>query len=263
MRSRDKQLHHDQRGNVLNQSSSSKHFRLFVATIFLGLSHSHGQNAVVSPSSITSEQIARRLTAANAERAAQLVGYTAERHYTVSYRGFPAPLTASMTVDVTYTAPSTKTFHVVSHIGAKLLFDEILSKLLKSEEDAAHEPAKTAMSSENYTFILLGEEMISNRRSYVLHVEPRSDSKFLYRGKVWVDAGDYAVAKIEAEPAKNPSFWIKDTKVHHEYARTDQFWLPASNRSETTMRFGGTAVLTIDYGKYEIHSTKPGLSPAN
>lgn len=191
------------------------------------------------------------------ERVSQLAGYTAERHYTVSYRGFPAPLSASMVVEVTFAAPSTKSFRVVSHTGTKLLFDEVLSKLLKSEEEAARNPSETALTPDNYQFTLVGEETIANRQFYVLRAEPKSESRFLYRGKVWVDAKDYAVTQIEAEPAKNPSFWIKDTKVHHVYAKTAQFWLPANNRSETVMRFGGTAVLTIDYGTYKVQVTAP------
>jgi hypothetical protein len=218
----------------------------------IGVSTAVGQQGGDPPGAPPSEEIARRLDTANVERAERLRGYTAERHYTVSYRGFPAPLTASMVVDVTYAAPSTKSFHIVSHSGAKLLFDEVLSKLLKSEEEAARDPAKTALSPNNYTFTLLGQEEIGNRTCYVLHAEPKSESKFLYRGKIWVDEQDYAVAQIEAAPAKDPSFWIKDIKVHHVYAKTGQFWLPANNRSETIMRFGGTAVLTIDYGTYSV-----------
>jgi hypothetical protein len=88
-----------------------------------------------------------------------------------------------------------------------------------------------------------------------MHVEPRVDSKFLYRGSVLVDAEDYAVVQIEAEPAQNPSFWISKTHIHHTYAKAGDFWLPEHNRSESTMRFGGSAVLTIDYGQYTVQGS--------
>jgi hypothetical protein len=91
----------------------------------------------------------------------------------------------------------------------------------------------------------------------VLEVEPLTDNKYLYRGKIWVDAADFAVAKIDAEPAKNPSFWISSTAINHQYERTNGFWLPAQNRSETKVRVGGTAVLTIDYGKYQVTAEAP------
>ena len=40
--------------------------------------------------------------------------------------------------------------------------------------------------------------------------------------------------RMEGEPAKNPSFWTKDTKIEQVYAKVGNFWLPRSNRSTTT-----------------------------
>jgi hypothetical protein len=77
-------------------------------------------------------------------------------------------------------------------------------------------------------------------------------SKFLIRGKIWVDAADFAVVKMETQPAKNPSFWISQTRIHYTGAKTDGFWFPQRLLSETRVRIGGTAVLTINYGTYEV-----------
>jgi hypothetical protein len=67
-----------------------------------------------------------------------------------------------------------------------------------------------------------------------------------------VDAADFAVVKMETEPAKSPSFWIARTLIHYTSAKTDGFWLPEQMRSETKVRIGGTAVLTINYGSYTV-----------
>ena len=77
-------------------------------------------------------------------------------------------------------------------------------------------------------------------------------SKLLYHGRIWVDSKDFAVCRIEAEPAKNPSFWIKKTDIHHSYLKVGDFWLPAENQSVSAIRGGGRAVLTIKYQNYEI-----------
>ena len=66
---------------------------------------------------------------------------------------------------------------------------------------------------------------------YVLTVEPRTENKLLYRGRIWVDAEDFAVVRIEAAPAKNPSFWTKETKIEQVYAKVGDFWLPLSNQA--------------------------------
>ena len=83
-------------------------------------------------------------------------------------------------------------------------------------------------------------------------MDPKQDNKFLYRGKVYIDAEDFAVTQIAVEPAKNPSFWIRKTQIDHVYKKTGQLWLPERNRSESKLRVGGTAVLTIDYGEYRV-----------
>jgi hypothetical protein len=117
------------------------------------------------------------------------------------------------------------------------------------------------LNEENYVFTLLDYEITSAGSLYVLSVEPRRKDKFLYAGRIWVDGEDFAVVRIEAEPAKNPSFWIKNTRIEHRYVKVNSFWLPAQNRSLTSVRFGGRADLTIKYVDYQVTSaTLPGNS---
>ena len=195
----------------------------------------------------------------NLERSEELRGYTDERHYTVTYDGIPKKITAAMVVEATYEAPSTKRFQIVSSAGPKVLVNRVLKKLLESEKEAAQNPGRTALTPANYTFTLLGTREIADQRCYVFHVDPKRDDTFLYRGKVYVDSEDFAVTQIEVEPAKSPSFWIRKTQIDHAYKKTGQFWLPERNRSESKLRIGGTAVLTIDYGEYHV---QPAAGPS-
>jgi hypothetical protein len=88
-----------------------------------------------------------------------------------------------------------------------------------------------------------------------------NDNKFLYRGKIWVDSNDFAVTRIEAQPSKSPSFWVKRSDVHHRYQKVDDFWLPAENETESWIRMGGHALLSIEYKEYRIIEAAP-LRPA-
>jgi outer membrane lipoprotein-sorting protein len=208
--------------------------------------------------------IVSKLAEMNAKRAAQLRSYRSTRRYTVEYRGFPSDKQARMTVDVSYEAPRKK-LTIVSEEGSKLLLNRVLHKLVEGEQDADNEKNRmeTALTERNYRFTLLGTETIHERRCYVLQVKPRRDHKFLYDGKIWVDAEEFAVTRIRARPAKNPSFWISSTSVEHDYAKQGEFWLPASNRSNTKVRLGGRALLAIDYGSYEFGSAQriPAAEP--
>jgi hypothetical protein len=87
---------------------------------------------------------------------------------------------------------------------------------------------------------------------YVLTLSPRKKNKFLYQGKIWVDANDFAVVRIEAEPCENPSLWIKKTKIEHNYMKVNGFWLPSSDHTQSEMRMGGSADLFIEYRDYQV-----------
>jgi outer membrane lipoprotein-sorting protein len=162
-------------------------------------------------------------------------------------------------VNMTYRAPDSKEFAVVSETGSKFVIDHIFQKLLEGEQEAAGEENRkqTALSTENYDFTLAGYEVTSDGAQYVLNLLPKTKNKFLYRGKIWVDAKDFAVVRIEGEPAKNPSFWIKKTEVKHRYIKVNDFWLPAENHTESVIRLGGRAVLSIEYKDYKITKAAP------
>jgi len=215
--------------------------------LMAGVAHAENPN-IPLPATLTAPEIVEHMLYHNRAQTNELKHYEALRHYQVQYKGFSANLVGKMEVSVTFDAASGKSFRIVSQSGSKLLCDKVLKKAVDSEVEAAHDQAATALTPANYKFQLAGTESLEGRPAYVLDVEPVKDSKFLYRGKIWVDAADFAVVRIKAEPAKNPSFWIQRPQITYTSAKTGDFWLPTSNRSETKVLIGGTAVFTIDYG---------------
>ena len=203
---------------------------------------------------LTADQVVGRLVRENFRRARALQGYRSTRKYDLIYRGFPSGLQASMSATVEYVAPATKTYQITSESGSKLLLNRVLHKLLTSEVEAADDKnrSETELSPRNYRFTMIGTETMDGRNCYALKVEPLRNNKFLYLGTVWVDAEDFAVVRIKAQPAKNPSFWISKTQIEHVYQKHGEFWLPASNRSTSSTRLGGTATLTIAYEQYQF-----------
>lgn len=204
-----------------------------------------------APKALPLADIVSRLLLRNAERTASLERFTSTRTYDVSYNGV-VHKQAAMKVTTTYDHGQ-KTFSIVSESGSKLLLDHVLHKLLTSEQEADATRAQTALTRDNYDFFLAGAEAKDGRTCYVLDVKPKRKNKYLYNGKVWVDAQDFAVTHVEAHPAVNPSFWISGTDIEHQYEKVGDFWLPRSNRSVTKVRIGGQAVLTINYGDYKLN----------
>jgi hypothetical protein len=244
------------RSAKLEKFSSIKLFFFLTA-----LAGAYGANIDSSPlppsittAPLTVDQVVDKLVRKNAEREQALRHYESTRVYRLVYRGFPGDRDATMTVEATFDSPSTKTFKVVSQTGSKLVIDRVFKRLLESEKEAA-EPAmhaRTALNRSNYDFALVGFEFSGQGNQYVLAVRPKTKSKYLYRGQIWVDATDFAVTRIEAEPAQNPSFWTKKSEIHHEYVKVQDFWLPRRNESVSYIRLGGRATLTIEYSNYRV-----------
>ncbi|HUS19600.1 MAG TPA: hypothetical protein VMZ25_08110 [Terriglobales bacterium] len=207
----------------------------------------------------TTEPVVENLIRSNLARARALPAYQSTRTYRVDYRGFPGSRSAEMIVDVKFEPPGNKVFVVRSQTGSKLIIDRVFKKLLESEKEAsdAENQKRNALNHENYDFKLLNCESWPAGLMYVLEVAPKTKSKYLYRGKIWVDARDFAVYRISAEPAKNPSFWIKQTQIEQVYAKVRDFWLPASNRSSTSVRLGGHADFSIEYKDYQLTASSP------
>jgi hypothetical protein len=209
-----------------------------------------------APPALASDQIVQRLMERNQERAAALQHYTGRRSYHLEYHGFPASAEATMDVEVNFDAPASKQFTVVSATGSKLIQNRVFHRLLESEEQAGDSSNRkhSELSPDNYDFSLAGIE----GTNYVLNVEPKLESKFLYRGKIWVDARDFAVTRIDAQPARNPSFWTTKSLIHHTYQKVDNgFYLPKENKTVTSVRLGGVATLTIEYQSYQVTAAKP------
>jgi hypothetical protein len=203
---------------------------------------------------LTTQQVVENLVRMNLGRAQALHAYQGTRIYRVDYHGFPSTRSAEMVVDVKYQAPGTKDFTIESATGSEIIIDKVFKKLLESEKEAlsAEAQKRTALNNDNYDFTMIGYENTPAGLMYVLIVEPRTKDKFLYRGRVWVDAEDFAVVRLEAEPAKNPSFWTKNSDIEELYIKVKDFWLPARNHSITAILLGGRAELTIEYDNYQI-----------
>lgn len=200
------------------------------------------------------DQVLAKLQEKNAQREAALEQFEGTRIYRMEYRGFPSDRDAEMVVKVSFHAPNSKQFVVVSETGSKFVIDHVFKKLLESEQEAwqGDNRQRVALTRENYDFELAGYQPSADGGQYVLTLAPKTKNKFLCRGKIWVDAKDFAVVRMEGEPGKNPSMWIKKTDIQHSYKKVDGFWLPAENHTESFIRLGGKATLSIEYQDYKI-----------
>jgi hypothetical protein len=220
------------------------------------------QQATVS-APLTADEVMQRVAQRNEQRANALETYSSIRTYHLECHCL-SHKKADMVVRAEYEAPNKKVFTIVSESGSGTVRSRVFKKLLQAEQESMREEnqQRTAITSENYTFQLADYQKSNGIEFYVLQARPLNKNKFLFRGRIRVDAKDFAISQAEGEPAVNPSWWTVKTDFKRNYQKIGDFWLPESNDSETKVRIFGTAVLTIKYGEYQITQAN-NLSPAS
>jgi hypothetical protein len=196
--------------------------------------------------------ILRRVEQANAVRDASLESYLSTRRYSVFEPGHETD--AELRVSMQFVAPATKTFTTLEVRGVGWIDRRVFKRLLAAETEAASGKDKTdsAISPANYDAQLVGTDRLSGRECYILALTPKRHDKYLFVGKAWIDTEDVAIARVEGEPAKSPSFWVVRAPFVREYERVDSFWLPRQDETHTEIRFAGPYVLRIQYADYKI-----------
>jgi len=208
-------------------------------------------------SPLTVDQVVEKMTQMNLERSEALRSYSSVRVYHLELNGI-IHQSADMVARMTYHWPDQKEFTILSESGSVIMRNRVLKAILAAEKEAMQKEnrERTALNTNNYEFSLVGVEGSPQPKDYMLEVKPKVKNKFLFKGKVWVDAQDFAVTRIEGEPAKNPSWWTRKNDITYTYQKLGDFWLPAYTQSLTEVRIFGHTVLTIEYKDYNLIETR-------
>jgi hypothetical protein len=203
---------------------------------------------------VTERQVLAELATHNEKRKSSLHDYTVLRTYQVSdLRG---KVHAEEIGRMEFVSPDKKTFTVTSESGSGLVRNMALNPLIKSEIEAAagKEHHDSAISADNYSLNLLGEQQVGPYRCFVAEVRPKRKDKYLFEGKLWIDVVDYSAVRIEGHPAKKLSFWIQRADFVRQYRKIDGFWLPQKDQTLVQVRLYGKKVLTIDHRDYVVNA---------
>jgi len=198
----------------------------------------------------TADEVVAKMMTRDSERQARLHGYTANRRYVLENRDHHKR--AEMMVRMVSREDGSKQFEIVSESGWGGARKHVFPRLLQAETEAARPDLRerSRITSENYRFEMAGTECLRDRQAYVLSIEPKTPNKYLARGRIWVDAAEYAIIRVEGQPAKNPSFWFKSVHFAHDYDKSGSFWFPVLDHSVTDVRIFGATEMTIEYFDY-------------
>jgi hypothetical protein len=204
---------------------------------------------------VTADQLFAQMIMRNELRSTELQDYAAMRTYQVV--DLKGTVHAEEVGRMEYRAPDKKTFVVTSESGSTIVRHLALKPLIASEIEAAagKQHHDSSITPANYTLRLLGEQQVGPYRCYVAQAMPKRSDKYLFAGKIWIDAQDYAVVRIEGHPAKKLSFWIEQADFVREYQKINNFWLPQRDQTFVQVRLYGKKVLTIDHRDYKVNGT--------
>ena len=198
----------------------------------------------------TGDEVVAKMMARDNERQAVLYGYTASRRYVLENQRHHKR--AEMLVRMTCLRDGSKRFETISETGWGGARNHVFPRLLEAETEASRPDLRerSRLIPENYVFEMVGTEYVDDRRAYVIAIAPKTPNKYLMQARIWIDADEYAIVRIEGKPAKNPSFWTKSVHFVHKYEKRGLFWFPVSDRSVTDVRIFGSTEVTIEYFDY-------------
>lgn len=203
----------------------------------------------------SADDIIARMLYRNSQREELQAGYSGARRYFLENQKFNKR--AEMLVRVNCDPDGTKHFEVVSEEGWSSANKHVLRKMLESESETSRPQVRerTGINPENYNFQLMGTDTLDSRTVYIVEVLPKRQDKYLIEGRIWVDAEDFALARAEGKPARNPSFWIHSVNFVQVYHKSGMFWFPVATQSLTDARIFGKTAVTISYFGYLPNST--------
>ena len=203
---------------------------------------------------VTESQVLVELAAHNEKRKAALHDYTVLRTYQVVDPNGKVHATEIGRME--FFSPDKKAFTVTAESGSGLVRHMALNPLINSEIEAAagKEHHDSAISTDNYSLNLLGEQQLGPYRCFVAEAVPKRKDKYLFEGRVWIHVNDYSVVRIEGHPAKKLSIWIQRADFVRQYQKIDGFWLPEKDQTLVQVRLYGKKLLKIEHRNYVVNA---------
>ena len=213
--------------------------------------------------SLSGSELFAKLLENNHSRDGRLQRYSETRRYVVTNQ--KGKIHAATEVRLHYHAPNEKSFDTLCEEGSGTVRNLVFRRLMESEVETAsgRSHRDSSITPVNYEFQFLRKEDGDGRRYFVVQAIPRRKDKYLFEGKIWIDSQDFAIAKIEGQPARNPSFWIHRVDFVRQYQKIGDFWLPLKDESITHLKIVGTKILTIEYFDHIVNSSETSVDSPN
>jgi hypothetical protein len=229
------------------------------AVFFLSLTACVCAGAQTAPPS--SDDIIARMARAQIENASRMFPYVVTRDYKLFEGDNPEQLKSHMIARITVAPPDSKKYTIENATGSELA-ERIVRKTLDGEMAFTKDSSSAGITRENYDFLFVGGDDLSGKPCYVLRLFPKRKSKSLLRGTIWVDAKTYLIDRIDGEPAKTPSWWVSNLRVHFLYGFVGPMWVQTASEATANVRIIGRSSLVWQDVSFQTGDGMPGASLA-
>ena len=152
-----------------------------------------------------------------------------------------------------FEAPRTLQFTPVHYTGDGFVKNNVITRLLQTEVDHVQkdDPSLTALSLANYKFTYRGLSRVNERTVHVYQVKPHKKRPGLFKGRVYLDAHNGSLVRVEGSVVKSPSFFVKHIDFWQDYTDVQSFTLPTHIHSEAKARIVGRTIVDIVHRDYQ------------
>ena len=199
---------------------------------------------------LTAEAILTKLAAMESARNKRLPSYKVTREYQLQL--LARNKSVKSTAEFEYQPLSGKRFVILAENGAEGLYRRALRKLMEAEVKAVTVESEVEVGPHNYTATLLGTEIVDGKTCHVLSLSPKRNSKFLIKGKAWIDAAEFGLVRLEGHPTESLSFWVGKPFISQTFNNVGGHWLLTSNKSLVEAKIVGHLELTIRSSNYTL-----------
>ena len=228
-----------------------------VLVAFLCAQTGLAQQALSEPPNLAT--LVRRISEAQAQNRMRTVPYTVTRDYKVFGENTQRPRT-EVVAKVNFLPPNMKTYDIDRSTGG--MGEKVIRNILDHEVDATRDLKTMMVTDQNYRFDYDGEDSIGNVGCYRLTIAPKHDRKDLLNASIWVEKNSYRIIRMEGEPAKSPSFWVKDVHLILDFGEVAGMWMQTEVHALAHLRFGGEyKIVSHDVDYDVVHSVASNTHP--
>jgi hypothetical protein len=138
------------------------------------------------------------------------------------------------------------TYRVLGFQGDNSVKNQVIARYLQAEQEG-HGKQNLAVTPENYKFKFRGERGVLGKDVYVFQLSPRHKRVGLFKGELWLDAGNYLPVYEKGRLVKNPSIFFKKVDFERAFAIQNGAPVPAHLTSTIHTRLIGKVELDVSY----------------